>query len=119
MVDLLTSVGVVPDYTIGHSVGELGCAYVDGCFTVEEMILAAYSQGAALKKTKIPFCSVAAVRLGYKDIKDLCPADIDVVCHNGPESSTITGPIESMKAFIEKLQVRSKPIRIQPMKRIA
>ncbi|XP_043668271.1 fatty acid synthase-like [Vespula pensylvanica] len=104
LVDLLTSVGVVPDYIIGHSIGELGCAYADGCFTAEEMILAAYSEGLALTTTKIPMCSVATVRLGYKDIKNLCPADIDVVCHNEPESSTISGPAESMKAFVEKLQ---------------
>ncbi|XP_035738069.1 fatty acid synthase-like isoform X1 [Vespa mandarinia] len=104
LVDLLASVGVLPDYIIGYSVGELGCAYADGSFTMEETILAAYLQGISVIETKIPHCSVAMVRLGYKDIKNLCPDDIDVACHNGPESSTIIGPTESIKVFVEKLQ---------------
>lgn len=39
--------GIAPDGIIGHSVGELGCAYADGCFTAEQMMLAAYSRGKA------------------------------------------------------------------------
>ncbi|XP_046832940.1 fatty acid synthase-like isoform X3 [Vespa crabro] len=104
MVDLLTSVGVVPDYVIGYSVGELGCAYTDGCFTAEEMILAAYSRGMALIKTEIPHGSMATVGLSYEDINNRCPSDIDIACHNGTESTTVSGPINSVKAFVKKLQ---------------
>ncbi|XP_076249111.1 fatty acid synthase-like [Calliopsis andreniformis] len=104
LVDLLTSVGIVPDNIIGHSVGELGCAYADGCFTAEQMILAAYSRGLASIETTMIRGSMAAVGLGYEDVKDLCPPDIEVACHNGPDSSTISGPAESMKAFVAKLQ---------------
>ncbi|XP_035722352.1 fatty acid synthase-like [Vespa mandarinia] len=102
LVNLLTSVGVIPDYIIGHSFGELGCAYADGCFTTEEMILAAYSRG--LIQTKVSHNSMATIELGYEDIKDLCPPDINVKCYKGPESSIISGPAESIKAFVEKLQ---------------
>lgn len=108
LVDLLTSVGIIPDYIIGHSVGELGCAYADGCFTTEEMILAAYSRG--LIQTKVSRISMATVELGYEDIKDLCPPDINVECRNGPDSSIISGPAESMSEFVEKLQVSSRSI---------
>ncbi|XP_047362716.1 fatty acid synthase-like [Vespa velutina] len=104
LVDLLTSVGVVPDYVIGYSVGELACAYADGCFTAEEMILAAYSRGMALIETEIPHGSMATVGLSYEDIKNCCPADIDIACHNGTESTTISGPTTSVKAFVKKLQ---------------
>ena len=47
LTDVLRAIGIVPDGIIGHSVGELGCAYADGCMTAEEMILAAYSRGRA------------------------------------------------------------------------
>lgn len=104
LVDLLTSVGIVPDNIIGHSVGELGCAYADGCFTAEQMILSAYSRGLASIETKMIRGSMAAVGMGYNDIKDLCPPDIEVACHNGPDSSTISGPAESMKKFVSELQ---------------
>lgn len=45
LVDLLFSVGITPDGIVGHSVGEVGCAYADGCFTAEQTILAAFSRG--------------------------------------------------------------------------
>ncbi|KAI4502501.1 hypothetical protein M0802_002413 [Mischocyttarus mexicanus] len=104
LVDLLTTVGVIPDYIIGHSIGELGCAYADGSLTAEEVILVAYSRGLALIQSKIPSGSMAIVEIGHNNIKKLCPADIDVAAHNGPDSSIISGPTESVKAFIKNLQ---------------
>ncbi|XP_012234475.2 fatty acid synthase [Linepithema humile] len=106
LVDLLTSVGIVPDNIIGHSVGELGCAYADGCFTAEQMILSAYSRGLASIETEVIFGSMAAVGLGYEDVKNLCPPDIEVACHNSSDSSTISGPAESMKNFVAELQAK-------------
>lgn len=100
----------MPDNIIGHSVGELGCAYADGCFTAEQMVLAAYSRGLASIETDTIHGSMAAVGLGYEDVKDLCPSDIEVACHNSPESSTISGPAESMKAFVAKLQVNIQSV---------
>jgi len=90
----LTSVGIVPDNIIGHSVGELGCAYADGCFTAVASI-----------ETEVIYGSMVAVGLGYDDIKDMCPPDIEVACHNAADSSTISGPAESMKEFVAQLQV--------------
>nr|XP_033197779.1 fatty acid synthase-like [Bombus vancouverensis nearcticus] len=104
LVDLLTSVGIEPDNIIGHSVGELGCAYADGCFTAEQMVLAAYSRGLASIETKMIRGSMAAVGLGYEEIKDICPSDIEVACHNSSDSCTISGPAESMKQFVAQLQ---------------
>ena len=85
LVDLLMSVGIEPDNMIGHSVGELGCASIE---------------------TKMIQGSMAAIGLGYEEIKNICPPDIEVACHNGPDSCTISGPIQSMKEFVAKLQVR-------------
>ncbi|OXU23005.1 hypothetical protein TSAR_015483 [Trichomalopsis sarcophagae] len=107
LVDVLTSVGIEPDNIIGHSVGELGCAYADGCFTAEQMILAAYSRGMASIETKIIQGSMAAVGLGYNEIKSMCPPDIEVACHNAADSATISGPAESLKAFVAKLQANN------------
>lgn len=97
--------GIKPDNIIGHSVGELGCAYADGCFTAEQMILAAYSRGLASIETKMIQGSMAAIGLGYEEIKNICPPDIEVACHNGPDSCTISGPAQSMKEFVATLQV--------------
>lgn len=39
-------------------------------------------------------------------IKELLPPEIEVACHNGPESSTISGPAEVMKAFVAELSAK-------------
>jgi fatty acid synthase len=69
------------------------------------MILSALSRGLASIETTLEPGSMAAVGLGYDEIKNLCPSDIDIACHNGPESSTISGPATSMKKFVVLLTV--------------
>ena len=61
LVDILRAVGIEPDGIVGHSVGELGCAYVDGCFTAEQMVLAAYYRGHASLETELIKGLMAAV----------------------------------------------------------
>nr|CAD7452896.1 unnamed protein product [Timema tahoe] len=53
LVDFLKAINIIPDGYIGHSVGELGCAYIDGCLTAEETILAAYYRGLASKEADL------------------------------------------------------------------
>ncbi|XP_053617682.1 fatty acid synthase-like [Plodia interpunctella] len=103
LTDVLKAIGLEPDFIIGHSVGELGCAYADGCFTAEEMILSAYSRGLVSLQTPFIKGSMAAVGIGYQKIKDMCPPEIEVACHNGPDSCTISGPQDVMKEFVAKL----------------
>lgn len=99
---------IIPNYIIGHSTGELGCAYADGCLTAEQMILAAYTRGKVSLETKLPKGLMAAIGVGYEKLKPLCPADIDIACHNGPDSSTISGPYESVEEFVKLLTVSTK-----------
>uniref|UniRef100_A0A182XBL3 Fatty acid synthase n=1 Tax=Anopheles quadriannulatus TaxID=34691 RepID=A0A182XBL3_ANOQN len=103
IVDVLRSLDLEPDFVIGHSVGELGCAYADRCFTAEQMILSAYSRGMASLETKTVFGSMAAVGLGFRKIRTMLPPGIEVACHNGPDSCTISGPKENVEAFVAQL----------------
>jgi fatty acid synthase, animal type len=104
LVDILKVLGIKPDYIVGHSVGELGCAYADDCLTAEQMILAAYSRGIVSLETKVEFGSMAAVGIGYRKIRAMIPSDIEVACHNSPDSCTISGPAESISDFVTQLK---------------
>jgi len=106
LTDVLKAVGLEPDHIIGHSVGELGCAYADGCFTAEEMILSAYSRGMACKETKEFNGGMAAVGMTYDELKKVLPNDIDIACHNSSDSFTVAGPAASIKAFVEDLTAK-------------
>lgn len=56
---------------VGHSVGEMGCAYADGCLTAEEMVLSAYFRGLVSVETPFIQGSMAAVGLGYQQVKQI------------------------------------------------
>lgn len=111
MFDVLITIGISPDIIIGHSVGELLCAYADGCLTSEQTIKAAYYYGVAILNSKIPLGAMAYVGIGYNQIKDLLPTNVEVAWHNSLDSCTISGLKESVEQFILKL--KSKDISTQ------
>lgn len=104
LVNILKALEVPFDYCIGHSVGELGCAYADGSLTAEQMLLAAYERGVVSVETKCTFGSMAAVGLSYEQIKDMVPQGIEVACHNSNNSATISGPKEDVTKFVDELK---------------
>ncbi|XP_011858537.1 PREDICTED: fatty acid synthase-like, partial [Vollenhovia emeryi] len=71
IVELLTSLGIIPDYMISHSAGELGCAYADGCLTIEQAILAAYFTGLTCIEETIIRSSTAIINLNYECLKSI------------------------------------------------
>ncbi|KMQ81375.1 fatty acid synthase, partial [Lasius niger] len=105
IVDLLTSIGITPDIVMGHSIGELICGYADGCLTVEETIMLAYYVSLAFLKSKIIDGLMAEINLDFKTMKNMCPSDIDVACYNSSHNSIVSGPTDSVRAFLAKLQV--------------
>ncbi|KAH8409664.1 hypothetical protein KR222_001306 [Zaprionus bogoriensis] len=119
LTDVLRSLNLEPDYIIGHSVGELGCAYADGGLTAEQMILAAYYRGKVSVETEKIKGSMAAVGIGYQAIKNLLPNTIEVACHNGPDSCTISGPILDVGKFVDELKAKDIFAKEVPCSNIA
>ncbi|KAB0802399.1 hypothetical protein PPYR_04585 [Photinus pyralis] len=119
LTDTLKALGIVPDGIIGHSVGELGCAYADGCFTKEQMIMCAYSRGKASLDATLITGMMAAIGKGYQQMKDECPPTIEVACHNGPDSCTLSGPKEDMEKYVKELQDRNIFARLVNVSNIA
>ncbi|CAH2093504.1 unnamed protein product [Euphydryas editha] len=113
LTDILKTLGIDPDFIIGHSLGELGCAYADGCFTTEQMILAAYSLGMTCIEKSFIRGSMAVVGLGYNEMKAIIPPEIEVAYHNGPGSCIISGPADHMKTFI--IELIAKEISVEKM----
>lgn len=60
--DMLRAIGVQDVAgVVGHSVGELGCAYADGSLTAEQTVLCAYWRGRAVQEASLPAGAMAAV----------------------------------------------------------
>ncbi|XP_015113130.1 fatty acid synthase [Diachasma alloeum] len=117
--DLLTSLRIFPDAIIGYSFGELACGYADGSLTVEQTILAAYGEALALMESNKIRGAMAMIGLGYEQTQKLCPSDIEVACHNGPEMTAVSGPVESIKSLIAKLSANNIFAREIPCNEIA
>ena len=52
-------------------------------------------------------------------ISKMCPPEIDVACHNGPGSSTISGPADVMKEFVAVLTAKGVFAKEVPSSNIA
>ncbi|CAH1402775.1 unnamed protein product [Nezara viridula] len=105
LIDLIKELGLEPDGIVGHSFGELACAYCDGSVTAQQAILAAYNRGKISIEAKVDPGLMAAVGLGYEKLKKFgLPETIDIACHNSQDSSTISGPLEDVKQFVKELQ---------------
>ncbi|GFY63851.1 fatty acid synthase [Trichonephila inaurata madagascariensis] len=107
LVDILNHIGITPDGIVGHSVGELGCAYADGTFTAEQMILAAYWRGKAVEEAKLEHGAMAALGITWSQAQKCCPKDVFPSCHNAEDSVTISGPKDSVKVFVDKLKAEN------------
>ncbi|GIY66143.1 fatty acid synthase [Caerostris extrusa] len=107
LVDVLNEIGIKPDGIIGHSVGELGCAYADGSFTAEQMVLAAYWRGKAVEEANLETGAMAALGITWSQANKCCPKDIFPSCHNAEDSVTISGPKDSVKVFVDALKAEN------------
>ncbi|KAI8043079.1 hypothetical protein M5D96_004405 [Drosophila gunungcola] len=104
LTDLLRTLDIRPDGIVGHSAGELGAAYMDGCLTAEQTVLAAYWRGRSVLDTPdLPRGKMAAVGLSWEQIGSHIPADCYPVCHNSDDNCTVSGPPASMDAMVKKL----------------
>ncbi|RNA09364.1 fatty acid synthase [Brachionus plicatilis] len=104
LVDCLNQLEVRPDGILGHSVGELGCAYADGCLTHEETLLAAFYRGKCIEEASLPPGAMAAVGLTWAECKKRCPQGVVAACHNAPDTVTVSGPKELVAQFVQQLK---------------
>ncbi|CAF0706992.1 unnamed protein product [Brachionus calyciflorus] len=104
LVDCLNYVGIKPDGILGHSVGELGCAYADESLTHEETLLAAYYRGKCIEEASLPPGAMAAVGLTWDECKKRCPQGVVPACHNSRDTVTISGPKADVQNFVQQLK---------------
>ncbi|XP_072160628.1 fatty acid synthase [Bemisia tabaci] len=106
LIDVMRVLKLEPNGMIGHSVGELGCAYADNCLTLEQTILSAFLRGKASLEATLIKGMMAAIGIGYHDIVKILPPTIDVACRNSASSCTLSGPAEDVEAFVKQLKAK-------------
>lgn len=66
-------------------------------------MLASYSRGKASKESKTILGAMAAIGLNHREVSKIIPSDVDIACHNSVDSTTISGPAESVRIFVKEL----------------
>jgi fatty acid synthase len=95
-----------PDGFIGHSVGEIACAYADGCLTAEQAITISYLRGQAL--ATVEKGKMAAVQIDHDQLLGELSEDLVIACYNGPDSYTVAGAGGAVEELVARL--RSKGV---------
>ncbi|KAJ3548513.1 hypothetical protein NM208_g974 [Fusarium decemcellulare] len=104
LVDLLASWNVRPAAVIGHSSGEIACAYAAGIIDADAAIEVAYFRGRVVQlfRDKFPTVSGAMLAVGASKaivepmVSDLKSKRAVIACVNSPSNVTVSGDAEAI-----------------------
>lgn len=98
----MMKLGVIPNYLIGHSIGEYAAACISGIFSYEDG-LRLISERGRLMDTQPNGCMVSA-SVTEEEARKLTQPGISIAAWNGPEQVVFSGNETMMQLFMEKLE---------------
>ncbi|AEV87909.1 type-I PKS [Actinoplanes sp. SE50] len=113
MTQLLAEMGVTPEVTLGHSVGEMAAAVAAGALTPDDGIEFLIDRGAAVTSgEEPPPGTMAAVRIDAAGFEQL-RIGIDGVwagCYNHPTQIVASGHRDAVGRLVERCRDRDVPV---------
>ncbi|MCF3933897.1 SDR family NAD(P)-dependent oxidoreductase [Acuticoccus sp. M5D2P5] len=96
--------GIQPGATVGHSAGELAAAYCAGLFDLKTIVKIVSARSLQQGKTA-GTGAMAAIGLGMEKTNEAIAHDPNLVItgDNGPDATTIAGPVAAIDAIVKKL----------------
>ncbi len=99
---LWQSWGVMPDYMIGHSIGEYVAACISNVINLEDAIKLVCARGRLMNS--LPRGSMLVVSLDKEDIRGYLNEEISLAAANSPGLCVVSGKEEHIEALETKLQ---------------
>ncbi|WP_235470918.1 type I polyketide synthase, partial [Streptomyces platensis] len=114
---LLTTLGVRPDCTAGHSYGELTALWAAGAYDTEALLRLSARRGEAiLSAAGDDPGAMAAVVAAPDRVRELTrDTGVVVANHNAPEQSVISGPTDAVEAAVAALRTAGAEARRLPV----
>ncbi|KAL8857761.1 MAG: hypothetical protein Q9178_005661 [Gyalolechia marmorata] len=116
VVELLSTWGVEPVVTVGHSSGEIGAAFAAGFISATEAIIVAYYRGLVVRDVNTNG-AMMAVGLGAEGVEPYLEGTdgkVVIACHNSPMSVTLSGDANALKTVQAKLdaeKIFARPVK--------
>ncbi|MGY5139070.1 acyltransferase domain-containing protein, partial [Streptomyces nigrescens] len=114
---LLTTLGVRPDCTAGHSYGELTALWAADAYDTEALLRLSTRRGEAiLSAAGDDPGAMAAVVAAPDRVRELTrDTGVVVANHNAPEQSVISGPTDAVEAAVAALRTAGAEARRLPV----
>ncbi len=104
--ELLKSLGVEPDAVVGHSMGEVGAAYIAGVLDLGQAMEVIIRRSALLRRVSGQG-AMALVELPMQDLHERLAGlehVVSVAASNSPRSSVISGQPEAVQRLLTSLE---------------
>ena len=104
--ELWRSLGIEPDAVVGHSMGEIGAAYIAGAFDLDEAMRTICRRSALMRRVS-GRGAMALVDLSIEDTAARLAgreSQLSVAVSNSPRSSVISGDPEAVQQVMAELE---------------
>ena len=90
--EVLKALDITPDGIIGHSFGEVACAYADGCLSTRDAMITTYVRGAITENDKsLPKGLMAVCGISKNEAKKLLKDNVILACNNAKNTVVLSG----------------------------
>ncbi|GAA0273124.1 type I polyketide synthase [Streptomyces polychromogenes] len=102
--------GVVPDYLLGHSVGEVAAAHVAGVFDLPDACRLVAARGTAMQSAR-DGGAMAALEASEEEVREVLVPGATVAGVNGPRSVVVSGDHDAVTAMVAHWAGRGRRTR--------